>query len=410
MKCISCGKIFSEGTICPNCGQENIKIINLIQLSNIYYNNALDLANDGKISGAIEELKKSIGVNKKNIDALNLLGLCYFKIGRYTNAFKEWIFSTNVKGVDNEAIRYLELFEKNEKNIKIINSSIDGYNKALELVESNNKLAIMQLQKVINISSDMIDAQLLLALLRIKEKDYIHALRGIREVLRNDAENETALMYLAEVEKIKDRFTLEKIEKIKEEAAAGSIKNKTSPLKDYSVGRTALDLLFGILIGIGVMLFLVMPAIRENSSSTDKNIVLDQNQQISDLKKQLEDETAKNKNLTDENKTIKDENESNKATIEENKKLIGDSLYESGISSFESKKYSDADKYLKLAIEYNDKSVEIYILYLRTKLILGDMEMGEKLVQEIQQKFPNTKEARRAVDILDATKRLNNGQ
>lgn len=405
MKCISCKKTINSGMICPSCGQDNSKIQELIDLSNYYYNLGLDLANEGKITKAIVELEKSTSIYKDNMDAINLLGLCYFRIGRFTEGLNEWIYSTNKFEFDNVAFDYLDKLDKDEEFVKLINQCVESYNRCLDLVDANNiKVAILQLQKIAEKIPEMIEPQLLLVMLRIKENDYINALRDVKKVLVIDDDNERALKYLSEIEKVKDRYTIKKIEKIREEAAI-THKDKTAFLKEYSLGRTIIDLAVGILVGVGVMLFLVMPAIKDNQNNSGKEVVLDQNQQISDLRKQLEMANDENKSLANQNEEIKKEN----ISIEEERKSIAAALYQSAINSFESKLFPKSIEFMELSFKYDDTVPEVYILYLRAKLILGEIQEAEKITEEIAKKFPNTTHVQRAKDILEATKRQISG-
>src|SRR5699024_11776955 len=49
----------------------------IVRISNLLYNRGLEKASVRDLSGAITCLKQSLKFNKENIDARNLLGLCY---------------------------------------------------------------------------------------------------------------------------------------------------------------------------------------------------------------------------------------------------------------------------------------------------------------------------------------------
>lgn len=60
---------------CDRCGEDITIYKKVISASNGFYNIGLDKAKVRDLSGAIIALKKSVEINKKNIQARNLLGL-----------------------------------------------------------------------------------------------------------------------------------------------------------------------------------------------------------------------------------------------------------------------------------------------------------------------------------------------
>ncbi len=77
MECYNCGAPLTMSGFCQKCGAD-VKIYKkILQASNSFYNEGLERAGVRNLSGAIESLKKSLQLNKMNIDARNLLGLVY---------------------------------------------------------------------------------------------------------------------------------------------------------------------------------------------------------------------------------------------------------------------------------------------------------------------------------------------
>ena len=81
------------------------------------YNTGLERAQVRDLSGAIEALKQSLWFNKDNLQARNLLGLCYFEIGESVAAFSEWVISKSINDKrlhekDNLADTYLRMFDE----------------------------------------------------------------------------------------------------------------------------------------------------------------------------------------------------------------------------------------------------------------------------------------------------------
>ena len=75
MECYNCGAQLGRENYCSKCGAD-VKIYKkILMASNSFYNEGLERANVRNLSGAIESLKKSLELNKMNMDARNLLGL-----------------------------------------------------------------------------------------------------------------------------------------------------------------------------------------------------------------------------------------------------------------------------------------------------------------------------------------------
>ena len=82
MRCYKCDSVLSmTGNVCPKCGADVSIYKRAVIISNVYYNLGLSRAKVRDLSGAVESLKTSIFINKRNIDARNLLGLVYCEMG-----------------------------------------------------------------------------------------------------------------------------------------------------------------------------------------------------------------------------------------------------------------------------------------------------------------------------------------
>ena len=109
MKCIYCNSNLAAIDYCPNCGADVTLLKRIGRISNLLYNRGLEKASVRDLSGAISLLKRSLKFNKENIDARNLLGLCYYETGEVVLALCEWVVSKNMKSRDNAAEHYMEL-------------------------------------------------------------------------------------------------------------------------------------------------------------------------------------------------------------------------------------------------------------------------------------------------------------
>ena len=145
------------------------KIMYLAQLS---YNEGLSRARVRDISGAIEELNKSLKLYKYNVDARNLLGLCYFEIGEPVYAMSEWVISKNFQPENNIADSYLMELQKNGSTLSSIKESIKKYNQAVSYIKHGDyDLAKIQLKHLVVRSPKMLRAKSLLALLYLKNNE-----------------------------------------------------------------------------------------------------------------------------------------------------------------------------------------------------------------------------------------------
>lgn len=112
MNCVVCQTVLTASDYCPKCGC-NVKALKKIDaLSNFYYNQGLEKAQIRDLSGAITCLKRSLKMNKMNIQARNLLGLVYFETGEVVAALSEWVISKNMMPEGNLASAYIDKLQK----------------------------------------------------------------------------------------------------------------------------------------------------------------------------------------------------------------------------------------------------------------------------------------------------------
>ena len=285
MKCFNCGSQLDKGILCPGCGR-NVRIYKKIILaSNAYYNDGLDKANVRDLSGAVESLKMSLRFNKRNTDARNLLGLVYFEMGETVLALTEWVLSKNYQPEDNAASRYLEKIQNNKGSLEALNQTIKKYNQALLYCRQNSRdLAIIQLKKVLSINPKLVAGHQLLALLYIQEQKFDLAKKSLRNAGKIDVNNKLTLRYLKEANAgLREQNPNRKPKN--DELISYQSGNETiiqpKYLKDTSAFGTILNLIIGIIIGIGVTAFLVVPGVRSTAQSAAKAEVLEANNTIS---------------------------------------------------------------------------------------------------------------------------------
>ncbi|MDD2402667.1 MAG: hypothetical protein PHI90_10210 [Clostridia bacterium] len=76
-------------------------------LSSFYFNRALRLARKAQISGATQNIIKAVCYDNDNLEAWNLAGLCYYRLGKYKTAEYCWGQSVDKCREGNVAVSWL---------------------------------------------------------------------------------------------------------------------------------------------------------------------------------------------------------------------------------------------------------------------------------------------------------------
>ncbi|MBQ9926962.1 MAG: tetratricopeptide repeat protein [Lachnospiraceae bacterium] len=323
MVCYNCGCRLSEHDFCTGCGADVGLYKKIIYMSNRYYNDGLDKASVRDLSGAIVSLRQSLKFNKNNIEARNLLGLVYFEMGETVSALSEWVISKNLRPKKNIADDYIDMIQTNQSRLDAINQTIKKYNQALlYCYQDSQDLAVIQLKKVLSYNPKYVKAHQLLALLYINIEEWEKAKKELIKCSQIDTNNTTTLRYLKEVEHML----------MPEEAAKSTPKKKlfSDDVVRYQSGNetiiqpvnvnekkgisTLLNVGLGLIIGLAIAWFLVLPAQIQNAKA-DINDELRVVSEQSDAKTATIDELQqKVQSLTDENTDIKEELESYQGT------------------------------------------------------------------------------------------------
>ena len=149
MICYQCGCNLSEHDFCTNCGADVALYKKIIYISNRFYNEGLERANVRDLTGAITSLRQSLKFNKNNVEARNLLGLVYFETGEVVAALSEWVISKNLRPKKNIADDYIDMIQTNQNRLDVINQTIKKYNQALTYCNQDSlDLAVIQLKEV----------------------------------------------------------------------------------------------------------------------------------------------------------------------------------------------------------------------------------------------------------------------
>lgn len=452
MKCYNCGTKLGKENLCPGCGT-NVKLYKkIIMASNAYYNDALDKAAVRDLSGAIDSLKTGLRFNKMNIDARNLLGLIYFEMGEVVAALTEWVISKNYKPDDNVASRYLDEIQNNQARLDTINQTNKKYNQALLYCRQDSRdLAIIQLKKVLSLNPKLVRGHQLLALLYIQEGKYDLAKKSLRNAGKIDVNNKTTLRYLKEANaglRENSSGRKSKNDDLISYQSGNEMIIQPRYLKDHSAWGTILNMLIGIVMGVAITCFLVVPGVRRQVQNDAKAEVLaansaisSKNQTISNLESQIEDMTRQ----IEEVKSGEEERESTLSSYEQllqayiayadgnieaagnaignvnpeylsvSAKNIYDSvnagvneeyistLYQSGSAAYSAQEYTDAIAALEKVVEIDETYDNGYALYYLAQSYRRneDSEHARIYYQKIVDLYPGTQRAASAQNYLN---------
>ncbi len=460
MICPRCKSVISfRKDQCDNCG-EDLRLQKKIQgASNGYYNKALAKAKVRDLSGAIEFLKKSLQLNKKNTQARNLLGLIYFEMGESILAMSQWLISEQYQEKVNEATKYLDLLKNNATKLDTLNQAAKKYNSALEAARmGNDDLAVIQLKKVVSIAPNYIKAAQLLALIYIHLGEKDKAAKVLYKIKKIDTNNTTTLRYLSEIDMppeqpIKRRETIaatSQTHEIFKEA------DKLNPISSYKEDKPSpwpwLSLFLGLLLGVVVTWYLIVPEVQkyregEEVSELEKYVKQSDKQEttisvlegeIDDLNKQLQDAQdtiaelenreifdpatydelfdavslySEGKNLKAAKKLLKIDVKTLPSKVAQTvykyvKKATftkaSNEVYQQGWQEYTDYKYEEAKETLLQAIKYDSKNIDALYFLGRAYDQLENTKKAKYYYNKVINDFPGTTRATEASQKLRA--------
>lgn len=315
MICYKCGATLSKEDVCPQCGVNVALYKKAVKASNAYYNKGLAKAKVRDLSGAVESLKMSIAINKNNIEARNLLGLVYCEMGNVVEALSEWVISKNRGTENNPAGTYIKQIQSNQSKFEMVTTTIKKYNLSLRYAqEGSYDMAIIQLKKIIAQNPKLLKAQLLLALLYLRENEYNKARKPLIAVLRFDHNNTLAQSYMKEIDEalqVKKTFVSKKDKKNDESRplSGNDVIMPRSSYKEPGNGTiTIINILVGVLIGAALIWFLITPA-------RYKGLTSDYNDSIKEYSEQLSANSAEINSLNNQLKRVQEEKENLEAQL-----------------------------------------------------------------------------------------------
>lgn len=409
MKCFNCGCSLSEKSFCTGCGIDVSLYKKIMHISNRYYNDGLDKANVRDLSGAVISLRQSLKFNKNHIEARNLLGLVYFEMGDVVAALSEWVISKNFRPNKNIADDYINAVQENTTRLEAIDQAARKYNKVLDYCNQGSlDLAVIQLKKVLSLTPNMLRGRQLLALLYMQSEEWEKARRELLKCQKIDTNNTTTLRYLKEAKQmlegdVQNSSPQKKKKAVAENAVVYQSGNETiiQPLntKEPVIGSTILNLLLGLIIGLAVCWFLILPAriqavrvgYQEELKSVGDN---------SDAKTAtITDLEQKVSALTDENKDLKEQ--INSFTGSDGAMEAADSLMKASMAYMEDA--SDEEAIGDLLVQVDEE-------YLEGEASEAYKQLYNKLMEEVGSSIAEKyySEGTLAVNQNDYTKAVEN--
>lgn len=451
MKCFNCGSVLTGTDYCSTCGVDVKLYRRLLRLSAAYYNEGLEKAKIRDLSGAIVSLRQSLKINKKNIEARNLLGLVYFEMGEVVEALSQWIISRSFQEQKNLADYYIEQVQNNPNHLQMLNTSIKKYNQSLLYCEQGSyDLAVIQLKKLLSNHKNMIKGHQLLALLYIKNEDYAKARVELKRVLEIDCTNTKALRYMKELDLVSGDANVSKaVEAPNKDVISYTSGNETiiQPvgMKDNSAIVTVVNICIGLVIGMAVMWFLVFPAQQQKVNEGLNKAVAEYSDLVETKTVEMENLQLKIDALEDEIDSLEANSEGKQETINLYEQLLASyriyaeedyigalesldhvskeslsenalvlynvifgevenksasELYRSGYTAYEKGDYKTAIFYLNRSYEMDNKQGDALYFLARSYHKSGDKENAKICYQKVIDEFPNTRKATDAAALL----------
>ncbi len=466
MICYQCGCSLSEHDFCTNCGADVALYKKIIYISNRFYNEGLERANVRDLTGAITSLRQSLKFNKNNVEARNLLGLVYFETGEVVAALSEWVISKNLRPKKNIADDYIDMIQTNQNRLDTINQTIKKYNQALTYCNQDSlDLAVIQLKKVLSLNPRFIRAHQLLALLYINNEEWEKAKRELTKCREIDTNNTATQRYLKEVDEMllpeegvkqTPRRKQKSDDVVKYQSGNETIIQPVN-IRDGKGVTSLLNLGIGVIIGIAIAIFLILPArIQASRADIDEDLrkvgeQLDtKTATIDELQQQINELTKNNGDLQqdleaylgtdgklrsvesllkaadayltnpeevtvvadyleeivqDENEDTGDNSESFESLYNTLLALVGPSVaqayYDDGYEAYRQENYADAIPNLEKAFRYDatngDALYNLANSYYRT----GDEEKARTTYRQVIELFPGTEKASKSEGFLE---------
>lgn len=462
MYCFNCGSLLSEYDFCTSCGADVKMYKKIIYTSNRFYNEGLQKAGIRDLSGAIVALRQSLKFDKNNIDARNLLGLCYFEMGEVGVALSEWVVSQSNRPEKNVAGEYIKLLQSSNARFADMSAAVEKYNIAYNYcLQGSKDLAGIQIKSALSKNRQFAKAHLLLALLYMDQGDWERADKEVESCLKIDRGNVTARRYQLEIEKMLEPDEMDR------KPAKGSNNeirryqvddeliiqpaNYKEP-KNTGIG-TLVNIVIGLVLGAAAVYFLVVPAriskVNSEAQESIKEIGLQsdaKNSTIQDLENQIDSLTKEKQTLENviegysgEGGTISEYDELMKIACEfitekDNEKtaaaldklrenvdestmsaeyqqlyqsilaVVGPSVagnyYDEGMAAYHAENYETAIDKLTKASYYDKTNADALFTLGNAYRLIGNFDEARSIYEQVILTFPDTERARRSEQYI----------
>lgn len=164
-------------------------------ISDIYFNKGLELARKKDLTNAAEAFYASLDYNENNWNCLNALGLCLYRLGKFSEARTAWLRSCNINSNgENYSCEYLAALEEEE-----FKKMLEGANRAIKLSrEGKYKDAIKVYEKCNIHKYSIVSFENVYGLCNYAIGKRTFALGIWKDVLDMDSGNEEAVKYIIE--------------------------------------------------------------------------------------------------------------------------------------------------------------------------------------------------------------------
>ena len=279
------------------------------QISNRFYNIALDRALSRDLYGATILLKKALVFNSKNINARNLLGLIFYEEGQITEAVVQWLISKDLfKNEINPANEYITRVQNDDdteklfKSVKLYNSAVEDINPDRKAyIEQNRKdNAMLKLFKAVEYNDHNVKAMMLLSVILLSIGNHIKAGAYLLKCQKIDNGNKFINEHMDYVLKNtkKSEVKEQKIEKI---YSIKKLENDDAILpRKYiklSENQKVIFVLIGIMIGALFHSLIIAPRTSASGSITTQEELVRYAEMVNDQNKIIRDITIENNEL-----------------------------------------------------------------------------------------------------------------
>ena len=279
------------------------------QISNRFYNIALDRALSRDLYGATILLKRSLTFNSKNINARNLLGLIFYEEGQITEAVVQWLISKDLyKNEINPANEYITRVQNDDdterlfKSVKLYNSAVEDINPDRKTyIEQNRKdNAMLKLFKAVEYNDHNVKAMMLLSVILLSIGNHIKAGAYLLKCQKIDNGNKFINEHMDYVLKNtkKSEVKEQKIEKI---YSIKKLENDDAILpRKYiklSENQKVIFVLIGIMIGALFHSLIIAPRTSASGSITTQEELVRYAEMVNDQNKTIRDITIENNEL-----------------------------------------------------------------------------------------------------------------